>query len=183
MPGSAKRVAISMLLLAGAAPALSPDIPAPPLRYESFDPREPPPPVVEQVARRYRIGATAAERTVNAAYLAAYEVGVDPLLVLAVIGVESSFNPAAESGAGAKGLMQIIPAYHRERLEEYGGDDGVLDPLTNVAVGTRILKHYIERTGSLEAGLQSYNGAAADPSARYARKVFAERDLLRQTYE
>lgn len=172
-----------MLLVAGATPAPAPDIPVSPVQYESLDLRVAPRPLVQQVARRYRIGQAAAERAVNAAYLASYEVGVDPLLVLAVIGVESSFNPAAESGAGAKGLMQIVPAYHRERLDEYGGDESVLDPLVNVAVGTRILNDYIERAGSLEAALQSYNGAAADPTARYARKVFAERERLRQTYE
>ena len=50
---------------------------------------------------------------VGAAYRAAREVGLDPLLVLAVISVESRFNPIAESVMGAKGLMQIIPKYHR----------------------------------------------------------------------
>jgi len=184
MPGSTKGVAIAALLLAAAAPDLSPVVPAPPAQDASFEADAPSPYLlVRHVARRYRIGEPAAERVVNAAYLAAGQVGVDPLLVLAVIGVESSFNPAAQSGAGAKGLMQIIPAYHRSRLDEYGGEEEVFDPLTNVAVGTRILNEYIERAGSLEAGLQFYNGAASDPATRYARKVFAERELLSQTYE
>ena len=180
MPGSTTRVAITALLLAGETFPISL---GPAAQQLSADAEAPPSPLVLHVAYRYRIGEAAAERTVNAAYLAAYEVGVDPLLVLAVIGVESSFNPAAESGAGAKGLMQIIPAYHRTRLEEFGGDEVVFDPLANIAVGTRILRDYIERRRSLQAALQSYNGASLDPEARYARKVLAERERLRQTYE
>lgn len=182
MPGSTKRVATALLFLAGAVPELPP-VPEPPAQETSFEAGPSPYLLVRHVARRYRIGEAAAERAVDAAYLAAREVGVDPLLVLAVIGVESSFNPGAQSGAGAKGLMQIIPAYHRTRLDEYGGEDEVFDPLTNIAVGTRILNEYIERAGSLEAGLQFYNGAASDPATRYARKVLSERERLRQTYE
>jgi len=189
MPGSTMRVAIPVAiaaLLLAVAPEISPAIPGPQADEQPFEqPFEPdipaPSPLVRHVARHYRIPEPAAERAVDAAYLAAGEVGVDPLLVLAVIGVESSFNPAAQSGAGAKGLMQIIPAYHGPLLDEYGGERGVFDPLTNIAVGTRILSDYIERAGSLEAGLQSYNGAASDPTTRYARKVIAERERLRRT--
>ena len=177
MPGAAGRIAIAALLFAGTAPDVS-RVGEPAPQHESLEPA--PAPLVQHVARRYRIGEAAAGRVVNAAYLSADEVGVDPLLVLAVIAVESSFNPAAESGAGAKGLMQIVPAWHRARLDEYGGEEQLLDPLTNIAVGTRILNDYIARSADLEAALQSYNGAARDPSARYARKVLAELDLLRQ---
>ncbi|MGE5638518.1 MAG: transglycosylase SLT domain-containing protein, partial [Clostridia bacterium] len=111
---------------------------------------------------------------------AADDVGLDPLLVLAVISVESRFNPVAESAMGAKGLMQIIPRFHRDKLEELGGDEAVLDPETNIRLGTRILQEYVYRTGTLEAGLQSYNGAASDESAQYAQKVLAERGRLEE---
>jgi soluble lytic murein transglycosylase-like protein len=81
---------------------------------------------------------------------------------------------------GAKGLMQIIPKYHRAKLLEHGGDEAVFDPESNILVGTRILQEYIYRTGTQEAGLQSYNGASRDGSAQYAQKVMAERDRLEQ---
>ena len=185
MPGSTMRVAIPVAiaaLLLAVAPEISPAIAGPQADEQPSEPDIPAPSaLVRHVARHYRIPEPAAERAIDAAYLAAGEVGVDPLLVLAVIGVESSFNPAAQSGAGAKGLMQIIPAYHGPLLDEYGGEQGVFDPLTNIAVGTRILSDYIARAGSLEAGLQSYNGAASDPMTRYARKVIAERERLRRT--
>ena len=134
--------------------------------------------LAQHLARRYRISAESAEETTSAAYVAAGESGLDPLLVLAVIGVESSFNPSAESHKGAKGLMQIIPRYHLATLTEYGGEALVHEPSVNVTVGTRILGAYIERNGSLEAGLQRYNGAAHDAEARYAQRVIAERDRL-----
>jgi soluble lytic murein transglycosylase-like protein len=134
--------------------------------------------LAEHLARRYRISAEAAEATIGAAYRAADENGLDPLLVLAVIGVESSFNPAAESHKGAKGLMQIVPRYHLATLTEYGGEALVHEPHVNVTVGARILVEYIERNGGVEAGLQRYNGAAKDAEARYAQRVIAERDRL-----
>ena len=115
---------------------------------------------------------------VGAAYRAAHEVGLDPLLVLAVISVESRFNPIAESVMGAKGLMQIIPKYHRAKLDALGGEEAVLDPESNILIGARILQEYIYRTGTVEAGLQFYNGAFWDGSAQYAQKVMGERERL-----
>src|SRR3954467_7883704 len=94
--------------------------------------------LAEHFARRYLIAADATRRWVGTAYRAALEVGLDPLLVLAVISVESRFNPVAESVMGAKGLMQIIPRFHRDKLDTLGGDDAALDPETNILVGTRI---------------------------------------------
>lgn len=136
--------------------------------------------LVQHLSRRFTIAAEATERMVQVAHRAAREVGLDPLLVLAVISIESRFNPIAESAMGAKGLMQIIPKYHRAKLDALGGEDSVLDPESNIMVGTRILQEYVHRTGTLEAGLQFYNGAFWDDSAQYARKVLAERDRLEQ---
>jgi soluble lytic murein transglycosylase-like protein len=117
---------------------------------------------------------------VDTAYRAAGESGLDPLLVLAVISIESRFNPIAESVMGAKGLMQIIPKYHRARLLQHGGEDAVLDPESNILVGTKILQEYVYRTGTLEAGLQTYNGASRDESGQYSQRVLAERERLDQ---
>lgn len=132
------------------------------------------------VSRRYRIAPDVTEVFVGAAHEAGREVGLDPVLILAVMAVESRFNPVAESLVGAKGLMQVVPRHHLDKLMEHGGEDAVLDPVTNIALGARILKEYIRRTGSLEAGLQFYNGALADPSSQYAQKVFAEKERLQE---
>jgi soluble lytic murein transglycosylase-like protein len=134
--------------------------------------------LVDYLSRRYSIAAEATEPIVAAAYRAAREVALDPLLVLAVISVESRFNPIAESVMGAKGLMQIIPKYHRAKLDEFGGEEAVLDPESNILIGARILQEYVYRTGTLEAGLQFYTGASWDGEAQYAQKVMAERERL-----
>ncbi len=133
------------------------------------------------LARRFQVAGEATATIVSAAYEAAGEAGLDPLLVLAVISIESRFNPLAQSGMGAKGLMQIIPRFHRDKLAEHGGDHAVLDPQSNIRVGTQILQEYIHRKGTLEAGLQFYNGASRDASAQYAQKVMAERLRLEAT--
>jgi len=142
-------------------------------------PREPAQAIlVKYLSRRFLIAGVATERMVGAAYSAARDVGLDPLLVLAVISVESRFNPIAESVMGAKGLMQIIPKYHLAKVKALGGEAALWDPASNIELGAAILQEYVYRTGTLEAGLQFYNGAFGDGSAQYARRVLAERDRL-----
>jgi len=132
------------------------------------------------LARRYRIAANAAEHMVGAAFEVSDKVSIDPLLLLAVIAVESRFNPIAESEFGAKGLMQVIPRLHPDKIEEEGAEKKVLDPKTNILLGARILKQYIRQSGSLEGGLQIYNGSYLDDSNQYAAKVIAEQERYRQ---
>ena len=134
--------------------------------------------LAKYLSRRFLIAGVATERMVEAAYRAAGEVGLDPLVVLAVISVESRFNPIAESVMGARGLMQIIPKYHPAKVAVLGGEDALWDPESNIELGARILQEYIYRTGTLEAGLQFYNGAFGDSTAQYSRRVLAERDRL-----
>jgi soluble lytic murein transglycosylase-like protein len=134
--------------------------------------------LVRYLSRRFQVAGESIETMVSAAYRASANAGLDPLLVLAVISIESRFNPLAESAYGAKGLMQIIPRYHRDKLAAQGGDSAVLDPESNILVGTQILKEYVRRTGTIEAGLQYYVGSFSDGSAQYAQKVMAERERL-----
>jgi soluble lytic murein transglycosylase-like protein len=134
--------------------------------------------LVGYLTRRFSIAAAPTSVVVETAYRAAGETGLDPLLVLAVISIESRFNPIAESVMGAKGLMQIIPRYHLARLKEHGGEEAVFDPESNILVGAKILQEYVYRTGALETGLQTYNGASRDESGQYALRVLAERERL-----
>ena len=158
------------------------------IRYAAislFEPAEPDNPkyrvIANYLSRKYKVASDATEQLVSGAFDAGQQVGVDPLLILAVMAVESKFNPIAESVMGAKGLMQVIPKHHHDKLVEHGGADSVLDPMTNILVGARILKEYTRRGGSLEAGLQLYSGNLSDASGQYAQKVMAEMDRLRQT--
>jgi len=134
--------------------------------------------LVGYLAERYRRAADEIEAIVDGARAAGEAMDVDPLLILAVMAVESSLNPAARSAFGARGLMQIVPRFHRDKLAEHGGERAVLDPRVNALVGTRILKDYMHRTGSLRAGLQRYAGWQDDPEHRYARKVLTEKQRL-----
>jgi hypothetical protein len=132
------------------------------------------------IARRFRVAEAASTAYVSTAYRSGLESSIDPLLVLAVIAVESRFNPVAESSKGAKGLMQVIPRYHEEKLLAHGGEHALLEPEVNIQVGTQILREYMARAGVMETALQMYNGALDEPTARYAGKVLAERERLRQ---
>jgi soluble lytic murein transglycosylase-like protein len=134
----------------------------------------------EFVARRYRVSQDEVFDLVTLAHGAGSQLQLDPLLIIAVIAVESRFNPIAESRAGAKGLMQIIPKYHGDKLEEFGGEQAVFEPATNIHVGAKILKEYLRRTGNLGIALQMYAGALADDEDQYTRKVLNERHRLQQ---
>jgi soluble lytic murein transglycosylase-like protein len=134
------------------------------------------------VAKRYRISADATRGLVATAYREGKHIGLDPLLIIAVIAVESRFNPIAESDMGAQGLMQVIPGYHKAHLEA-AGVDSVLDPDANIRLGARILKEYIRTGGTEIAGLQRYNGSADDATNTYAVKVLGEKQRLQQAVQ
>lgn len=130
------------------------------------------------LAKRYKVSRDVTHNLVSIAYVAGRQHGLDPLLIIAVISVESSFNPIAESVAGAKGLMQIIPKYHTEKFETLGGVSEVFNPETNILVGSKILKEYLGRTGNLSMALQMYAGALSDEQDVYTTKVMNEKQRL-----
>ncbi len=134
----------------------------------------------EFLAKRFRVAEEATSVYVAAAWRAGAEHRVDPLLILAVAAVESRFNPVAESAMGAKGLMQVIPKFHFEKLADRGGADALLDPEVNIHVGAQILREYQRMMGNTERALQMYAGAYDEPTAQYAGKVLAERARLEQ---
>jgi soluble lytic murein transglycosylase-like protein len=139
--------------------------------------------VTEYIAKRYRVSEAAVGGYVAAAYKAGAQYSVDPLLILAVMAVESRYNPVAESGVGAKGLMQVMPQFHLEKLADHGGEEALLEPEVNIQVGAQILREYQRRFHDTEAALQMYAGAFDEPTSQYANKVFAEKarlELLRQ---
>ena len=82
---------------------------------------------------------------------------VPPQLVLALIQVESKFDPYAVSHSGAVGLMQIMPFW----LKLIGrADDSLVHAKTNLRMGCTILKYYLGKShGDIREALQRYNGA------------------------
>ena len=136
--------------------------------------------VAHWLARRYRVAPEPVSRLVKEAWMVGGRVGVDPTLLLAIMAVESSFNPFAQSAVGAQGLMQVMTRVHDDKYQPFGGSFAAFDPVTNLRVGAQVLKECINRAGSLEGGLKFYVGASNLPDdGGYAGKVLAEQGHLR----
>lgn len=131
------------------------------------------------IAKRYQVSAVALEPLLAAAQQTGRSVGVDPLLLVAVMAIESRFNPFAESPMGAQGLMQVIPKWHPDKVDVKSDKGAMFNPNTNIRVGALVLKEYIQSTGSVERALQQYNGSS-DPATPYANKVMAVKAQLSQ---
>ncbi len=108
--------------------------------------------------------------------------GVPLSLLVATAYEESRMNPNAHSGAGATGLLQLMPATASDlRLD---GDD----PATNVLAGARYLRQMIDRFGSVDLALAAYNagpsaveqagGAPTMATLRYVKNIEARAGLL-----
>jgi hypothetical protein len=113
----------------------------------------------------------------------AFEIGekskLDPTLILAIMAIESGFNPFAQSPVGAQGLMQVMTGIHHDKYVPFGGKFAAFDPVTNLRVGVKVLQECIARAGSIEGGLKFYVGAAnLDDDGGYAGKVMAEHGRL-----
>ena len=136
--------------------------------------------VAHWLARRYRVAPEPVSRLVQEAWTVGQKVGVEPTLILAIMAIESRFNPFAQSAVGAQGLMQVMTRVHDEKYERFGGILAAFDPVSNLKVGVQVLKECIARAGSIEAGLRYYVGAAnqADDNG-YAGKVLAEQGYLK----
>ena len=136
--------------------------------------------VAQWLSRRYRVAPEPVSRLVQEAWSVGQKAGLDPTLILAIMAVESSFNPFAQSAVGAQGLMQVMTKVHNDKYEAFGGNHAAFDPVTNLRVGVQVLKECIARAGSLEAGLKFYVGAAnLTEDGGYAVKVLSEQNALR----
>ncbi|UUC92147.1 MULTISPECIES: lytic transglycosylase domain-containing protein [Comamonas] len=133
------------------------------------------------LSKKYRVAPEPIAALVSEAYAQGKANKLDPTLILAIMAIESSFNPFAQSSVGAQGLMQVMTSVHTDKYESFGGQHAAFDPVTNLKVGVKVLKECIARAGSIEGGLRYYVGAANLPSdGGYAAKVLAEHQRLRQ---
>lgn len=130
------------------------------------------------ISRKYRVAYDATGVLVNTVYKVSREKDLDPLLLLAVIAIESRYNPFAESSVGAQGLMQVMTRVHKDKFEKLGEGASALDPVSNIRVGSTILKDCITRRGSVDGGLACYVGATGPSDGGYGAKVQAERRRL-----
>ncbi|MFG6461165.1 transglycosylase SLT domain-containing protein [Roseateles sp. DXS20W] len=136
--------------------------------------------VAHWLARRYSVAPEPISRLVQEAWAVGNRAKVEPTLILAIMAIESRFNPFAQSAVGAQGLMQVMTRVHDDKYEAFGGTLAAFDPVTNLRVGVQVLKECIQRAGSLEEGLRYYVGAAnLAEDTGYAARVLAEHDLLK----
>lgn len=131
------------------------------------------------ISKKYNV----APEPVGALVAEAYETGsrakLDPTLILAIMAIESGFNPFAQSTMGAQGLMQVMTKIHSDKYEGFGGKLAAFDPISNLRVGVKVLQECIARAGSVQGGLKLYVGAGnLEDDGGYAAKVMAEHNRL-----
>ncbi len=132
------------------------------------------------IARRYKVAPEPVGALVQEAWSMGQKANLDPTLILAIMAVESSFNPFAQSAVGAQGLMQVMTRVHNEKYESFGGKNAAFDPISNLRVGVQVLKDCIARAGSVNEGLRFYVGAALlEGDGGYVGRVLAEQAHMR----
>lgn len=133
------------------------------------------------ISKKYRVAPEPIGALVEEAYQIGEQYKIDPTLLLAVMAIESRFNPFAQSSVGAQGLMQVMTRVHTEKYDNFGGNHAAFDPISNLRVGASILREYMQITGSVEGALKYYVGAANHGNdGGYVAKVLAEHSRMRQ---
>ena len=131
------------------------------------------------LARKYGVAPEPLSVLVSEAFEIGEKAKLDPTLILAIMAIESGFNPFAQSSMGAQGLMQVMTKIHSDKYENFGGKLAAFDPVTNLRVGVKVLQECIAKAGSVEGGLKFYVGAGNNPDdGGYAGKVMAEHARL-----
>ena len=131
------------------------------------------------LSRKYGVAPEPLSVLVSSAFEIGQQAKLDPTLILAIMAIESGFNPFAQSPVGAQGLMQVMTKIHHEKYDNFGGKFAAFDPVTNLRVGVKVLQECISRAGSIEGGLKFYVGAGnKEDDSGYAHKVMAEHARL-----
>ena len=132
------------------------------------------------LSKKYRVAPEPISALVAEAYEVSKHVRIEPTLILAVMAIESGFNPFAQSPLGAQGLMQVMTKVHTDKYENFGGKFAAFDPVSNLRVGVKVLQDCIAHAGSLEGGLRQYVGSTGPDDGGYASKVLSEQQRLLQ---
>lgn len=136
--------------------------------------------LADWLSRKYRVAPEPLSALVAEAYAIGHKTKLDPTLILAVMAIESRFNPFAASPVGAQGLMQVMTRVHTDKYEDFGGTLAAFDPVTNLRVGAQVLQETIQRAGTVEGGLRLYVGAVTNDGTDYVDKVLSEHERLQR---
>jgi len=136
------------------------------------------------LSKKYNVAPEPISALVSEAYEIGSQTRLEPTLILAVMAIESGFNPFAQSPVGAQGLMQVMTKVHDDKYEAFGGIRAAFDPVANLRVGVQVLKECIARAGGLDAGLRHYVGAGnTQDDGGYVAKVLSEQLHLQRVAE
>jgi len=94
--------------------------------------------------------------TIAHIFAVSYSKDIDPYLVLGMITQESRYRKTARSSYGAKGLMQVVPRWHRDKLK----NRNPYNPKVSVEVGIKVLKDCIDKSRNKRSALSCYSGGA-----------------------
>jgi soluble lytic murein transglycosylase-like protein len=133
------------------------------------EPARPDAVLVARIARRYRVEPSAVERVIS---LAEKYFPADPILLLAIVGVESSWRPWAVGTVGEVGLCQVRPELHGASATQ------LADPAINVRVAAKVLRGCLKRSGGDLAGAAARYNGRGEAAELYAGRVLGERDRL-----
>ena len=133
------------------------------------------------LSRKYRVSTEPMGAMVAEAWRLGERSQLPPSLILAIVAVESRFNPFASGSQGTVGLMQLEIKAHAEVLGQFGGPLSAFDPLTNVRVGVRHLQSLLQQSSTLEEALALYGTSSGQAlESQYVDRVRAEQRLLEQ---
>jgi len=140
--------------------------------------------VTRWLSRKYRISSEPLGAMVAEAWSLGERSQLPPSLILAIMAIESRFNPFASGSQGNVGLMQLEIKAHAEALGQFGGPLSAFDPLTNVRVGVRHLQSLLQQTSSLEEALALYGASSGQAmESQYVDRVLAEQKQLEKVTE
>jgi len=136
----------------------------------------------QHIQNTYKVSERKATSIVREAIKSAERHQVEPELILAIIAIESTFRERAVSRVGARGLMQVMPGVHREKLKHIGGPRALFDPAKNIHTGSQILVDYLnDHSGNLRRALLNYNGSLGMRSSFAERVIRVYRDFQKVT--
>lgn len=139
--------------------------------------------VTSALSRRYRVSPEPLAALVKEAWALGERTQIPATLLLAIMAVESKFNPFTSGTQGAMGLMQIDPDAHVSELAPFGGRLAVFDPLTNLRMGTRLLQDLMLQSETIEEALRQYAAASGQTDeVLYVDRVLNEQRLLEKLF-
>lgn len=140
--------------------------------------------VAKMIAATYRVSMKTSTLIVAKTVIEAKKQALDPLLLLGLIGQESSFNKNAQSNYGAQGLVQVVPIYHADSMKKLGVTN-ILEASVGkqIQLGAVVFKGFLgDDNKPVELALQHYNqgpnARTIDPKLKYATGVLNKREAF-----